>query len=68
VNRRVLVNLVFFNAVFGVMLWWAVNNIVSIDRLEQPYTITGDFAQAAGVGPDAEVTYLGVHYGDVAMV
>ncbi len=67
-NRRVFINLVFFNLVFGVMLLWAVNNIVTIDAVERPYTITGDFAQAAGVGPDAEVTYLGVHYGRVSKV
>jgi phospholipid/cholesterol/gamma-HCH transport system substrate-binding protein len=68
VNRRVLINLIFFNVVFGVMLFWALNNIVTIDRIERPYSITGDFIQAAGVGPDAEVTYLGVNYGDVSKV
>ncbi len=30
-NRRVLINLIFFNVVFGVMIFWAVNNIVTID-------------------------------------
>jgi phospholipid/cholesterol/gamma-HCH transport system substrate-binding protein len=68
VNRRVFLNLVFFNVVFAVLLWWAVNNIVSIDTIERPYTITGDFLQAAGVRADAEVTYLGVHFGDVSKV
>ena len=67
-SRRVLINLVFFNVVFGVMLFWAVNNIVTLDRIERPYTITGDFAQAAGVQANAEVTYLGVHYGRVSSV
>ncbi|HJR24612.1 MAG TPA: MCE family protein, partial [Acidimicrobiales bacterium] len=67
-NRRVLINLLFFNLVFAVLLWWAINNIVSIDRIERPYAITGDFAQAAGVSGDAEVTYLGVHYGNVSGV
>jgi len=68
VNRRTLVNLIFFNAVFVLMLFWAVNNIVTLDAIERPYTITGDFAQAAGVKANAEVTYLGVHYGRVSDV
>ncbi len=67
-SRRTLINLVFFNAVFLVMLFWAVNNIVTVDRIERPYTITGDFAQAAGIKANAEVTYLGVHYGRVTNV
>lgn len=67
-SRRTLVNLVYFNAVFALMLFWAFNNIVSWDRLEKPYTITGDFEQAAGVKANAEVTYLGVHYGRVSSV
>jgi phospholipid/cholesterol/gamma-HCH transport system substrate-binding protein len=67
-NRRTLINLIFFNGVFALMLFWAVNNIVTVDRLERPYTITGDFAQAAGVKANAEVTYLGVHHGRVTNV
>ena len=27
-SRRTLINLVFFNAVFALMLFWAINNIV----------------------------------------
>jgi phospholipid/cholesterol/gamma-HCH transport system substrate-binding protein len=67
-SRRTLVNLIFFNVVFLLMLFWAVNNIITVDRVERPYTITGDFAQAAGVKANAEVTYLGVHYGRVSSV
>ena len=67
-SRRVFINLIFFNVVFGVMILWAVNNIVTLDRIERPYTITGDFIQAAGVKANAEVTYLGVHYGRVSGV
>ena len=67
-SRRTLINLVFFNGVFLVMLVWAAGNLVTIDRIEQPYTITGDFAQASGVKTNAEVTYLGVHYGRVSGV
>ena len=67
-NRRTLINLVFFNAVFALMLFWAVNNVVTVDALEDPYTITADFAQASGVSDSSEITYLGVHYGQVAKV
>src|ERR687898_2635628 len=67
-SRRTLINLIFFNAVFALMLFWAVNNIITVDRVERPYTITGDFEQAAGVRANAEVTYLGVHYGRVSGV
>ena len=67
-NRRVAINLVFFNLVFLVMLFWAINNIVTLDAVEKPYTIRGDFAAAAGVRADSEVTYLGVHYGRVSGV
>ncbi len=67
-NKRTLINLIWFNAVFALLLYWAFNNIVSWDRLEKPYTITGDFEQAAGVKANAEVTYLGVHFGRVSGV
>ncbi|MEQ1788601.1 MAG: MCE family protein, partial [Acidimicrobiales bacterium] len=67
-SRRTLVNLIYFNGVFALMLFWAFNNIVSWDRLDQPYRITGDFEQAAGVKGNAEVTYLGVHFGRVSSV
>ncbi len=67
-NRRTLINIIYFNLVFAVMLLWAFNNIVSWDRIEKPYKITGDFEQASGVRANAEVTYLGVHYGTVSSV
>jgi phospholipid/cholesterol/gamma-HCH transport system substrate-binding protein len=67
-SRRVLINLVFFLGVFALMLYWAVNNIITVDRIEQPYSISAEFAQAAGVRANAEVTYLGVHYGRVTGV
>ncbi len=67
-SRRTLVNLIFFNAVFVLMLVWAAGNIITIDAIERPYEITGDFAQASGVLPDAEVTYLGVNHGRVSKV
>jgi phospholipid/cholesterol/gamma-HCH transport system substrate-binding protein len=68
VNRRTVINLIWFNAIFGLLLFWAFDNIVSWDRIEHPYTITADFEQAAGVKANAEVTYLGVHFGRVSSV
>ena len=67
-NRRVVLNLSVFAAVFLVMLVWAANNLVTLDAIERPYEIKADFTQAAGVRSSSEVTYLGVHYGRVSSV
>lgn len=67
-SRRTLANLGFFGIVFIVMLGWAAQNIISIRALEKPYTIKGDFAATSGILPNAEVAYLGVHYGTVTKV
>ena len=64
-SRRVFINLVAFLGVFVLMLWWAVNNIISFDFIERPYQISGEFAATAGVSSNSEVAYLGVHYGSV---
>ena len=39
-SRRVAINLVAFLGVFVLMLWWAVNNIITFDFIERPYSIT----------------------------
>ncbi len=67
-NRRVFINLVAFVGVFLLMCWWAVNNIITFDFIEKPYEISGEFAATAGVSPNSEVAYLGVHYGSVRSV
>ena len=67
-SRRTIANLVFFLLVFVLMCVWAVQNIVRIDAIDKPYTITGKFDAASGVLPNAEVAYLGVHYGLVTKV
>ena len=67
-SRRTLINLLFFMTVFLVMCTWAVQNIVTIDAIDKPYTVTGEFAAASGILPNAEVAYLGVHYGRVTSV
>jgi ABC-type transporter Mla subunit MlaD len=65
-SRRVAINLIAFLGVFVLMLWWAVNNIISFDFIERPYEITGEFAATAGVSGNSEVAYLGVNYGSVS--
>ena len=67
-NRRVAINLVAFLGVFVLMLWWAVNNIITFDFIERPYEIQGEFAATAGVATNSEVAYLGVNYGSVSKV
>lgn len=67
-SRRVLLNLVAFVGVFVLMLWWAVNNIISFDFIERPYEISGEFAATAGVATNSEVAYLGVNHGAVRSV
>ena len=67
-SRRVAINLGAFVAVFALMIWWAVNNIISFGFIERPYEISGEFAATAGVAPNSEVAYLGVNYGRVSSV
>ena len=67
-SRRVAINLIAFVAVFVLMLWWAVNNIITFDFIERPYEISGEFAATAGVAENSEVAYLGVNYGSVSDV
>jgi phospholipid/cholesterol/gamma-HCH transport system substrate-binding protein len=67
-NKRVLVNLVFFAILFLVMVGWAINSIVSVSAVEHPYRLHAEFANAFGVGSNAEVTYRGVPYGAVTSV
>ena len=67
-SKRTTINLIFFLGIFFVFLWWAVNNIVTIDSIEKPYQVTAEFEAASGVQPNAEVAYLGVHYGRVSDV
>ncbi|MEY2475213.1 MAG: phospholipid/cholesterol/gamma-HCH transport system substrate-binding protein [Actinomycetota bacterium] len=66
--RRIAANLVFFALAFILMLYWAINNVVSVDRIDQPYELSADFSNAFGVLNHAEVTYLGVAYGQVSGV
>lgn len=67
-RSRIFVNLVFFSLLSLVMLAWAFSSVVSIRQIERPYTLKGRFAATGGVGPNAEVTYLGVPVGTVTGV
>lgn len=67
-SRRVFINLIAFVGMFVLMLFWAVNNIVSFDFIEKPYQLEAEFAATAGVTTNSEVAYLGVHYGEVRSV
>lgn len=67
-RRRVWINLTVFAIGFFVMVGWLTQQVVSVDRIERPYEVTAEFANAFGVLPNAEVTYLGVTYGRVSKV
>lgn len=64
-SKRIVANLLVFLAVFLVMCVWAIRNVVTIDAIEGPYSMEVDLAAASGLAADAEVAYLGVHYGRV---
>lgn len=67
-RARVYINLGIFTVGFVGMLFWAIGSVVSVDQVDRPYRLTGDFVNAFGIGPDAEVTYLGVPSGTVTSV
>ena len=67
-KTRIYINLAVFVVVFGAMLVWASRNVVSLDRIEQPYDLVVEADAASGVSANAEVAYLGVHYGRVDSV
>lgn len=67
-SRRVFINLIAFVGVFLLMCWWAINNIITFEFIEQPYQISGEFAATAGVAANSEVAYLGVNHGSVRSV
>lgn len=65
---RIYINLAVFGVVFAVMILWALQNVVSLDSIEDPYDLVVMADAASGVGTNAEVAYLGVHYGRVDSV
>src|SRR4051812_605609 len=67
-KRRVYINLAVFGLAFFGMIFWAINQIVSVDAVDKPYELTAEFSNAVGVASNAEVTYLGVNAGLVSGV
>lgn len=68
IGRRVWLNLAVFAALFVLLASWAVRNVVSLDRIERPYTIVAEFESSPGLRPNVEATYLGVPVGSVDRV
>lgn len=67
-RRRIYTNVIVFTLGFLVMVAWAVSQVVSIDLKDNPYRLRAEFANAFGIGPNAEVTYLGVPIGSIEKV
>lgn len=67
-NRRVALNLTVF-ALLGLGLaWWAVGNVLQIDLVDKPYTITAEFESSPGLQPGFDVGYLGTPIGRIRHV
>jgi phospholipid/cholesterol/gamma-HCH transport system substrate-binding protein len=68
-NRvRIYLNLAVFVVIFALFAGWAVRNVVSFDAIDDPYSLVVYADGASGVSHNAEVAYLGVHYGQVTSV
>jgi virulence factor Mce-like protein len=67
-NRRILINLVVFATVSVVFIWWALQNVITFDFIDQPYTITAEFTASPGLHPNFEVDYLGLPVGKIQNV
>ena len=67
-NRRVAVNLTVFALLGAVLAYWAVGNVLQIDLVDRPYTITADFESSPGLQPGFDVGYLGTPIGRVRAV
>lgn len=67
-NRRVAVNLTVFALLGAVLAYWAVGNVLQIDLVDRPYTLTADFESSPGLQPGFDVGYLGTPIGRVRAV
>ncbi|MEY2471733.1 MAG: phospholipid/cholesterol/gamma-HCH transport system substrate-binding protein [Actinomycetota bacterium] len=67
-RRRINLNIVVFGIGFVVMMLWLASSVVSFKQVEKPYKLTGNFENAFGVLPHAEVAYIGVPIGQVTRV
>jgi phospholipid/cholesterol/gamma-HCH transport system substrate-binding protein len=67
-RRRINLNLAVFGMGFVVMMLWLASSVVSFKQVEKPYKLTGNFENAFGVLPHAEVAFIGVPVGQVTKV
>jgi phospholipid/cholesterol/gamma-HCH transport system substrate-binding protein len=67
-NRRILINLAAFAALGGILVFWALRNVITFDFIERPYQLTAEFSSSPGLHPDFEVAYLGVRVGKISSV
>lgn len=67
-SRRIWVNLAVFAMLFFVLLWWDLNNVLAIDAIKRPYSITAEFATSPGLRAGFGVSYLGVQVGKIGSV
>jgi phospholipid/cholesterol/gamma-HCH transport system substrate-binding protein len=67
-NRRVLVNLVFFATIGVVLTYWAIGSVLQIDLHHPPYTLTADFEDSPGLQSGYDVGYLGTPIGRIRHV
>lgn len=68
IPRRVKINLAAFALLFLALSAWAVRNVITVDALERPYSMSARFESASGLRPNVEVTYLGVRIGRIRSV
>jgi phospholipid/cholesterol/gamma-HCH transport system substrate-binding protein len=68
ISRRIIVNLGVFVGVFLLLAYWAVSNVVSIDRIDRPYRVTAYFSTSPGLRDGFEVAYLGLRVGTIGTV
>ena len=67
-NRRVWINLAAFAAIFLMLATWAVRNVLHLELVDKPYTVTAEFERSPGLRRDVEVAYLGTRIGTIGSV
>lgn len=67
-NRRIVVNLIFFASIGVVLGLWAIGSVLQIDLNHPPYTLTADFEDSPGLQSGYDVGYLGTPIGRIRHV
>ncbi len=65
-RSRIRLNLIFFVALFAVLLFEATRSIITVGQITHPYQLSAAFTDANGLVSHDEVDYLGVPYGEVS--